>query len=72
MAKRKIIDAHTHVFPDKIASRAVANVGSYYNITMGINGSARGKNSLADTQSSSPIFGSPKSKEVPIVKDGIE
>lgn len=35
---RKIIDVHTHVFPEKIAMRAVANVGSYYSIEMGENG----------------------------------
>ena len=40
--KRKIIDVHTHVFPDKIAMRAVSNVGNYYGINMGENGTALG------------------------------
>ena len=40
--KRKIIDVHTHIFPDKIAMRAVSNVGNYYGINMGENGTALG------------------------------
>ncbi len=40
--KRKIIDVHTHVFPEKIAMRAVANVGDYYSINMGENGTLDG------------------------------
>ncbi len=40
--KRKIIDVHTHVFPDKIAMRAVANVGNYYSIKMDENGTSSG------------------------------
>lgn len=30
----KIIDAHVHIFPDKIADKAVESIGSYYNIPM--------------------------------------
>ena len=30
----KIIDAHTHIFPDKIALRASANIGAFYGIPM--------------------------------------
>jgi predicted TIM-barrel fold metal-dependent hydrolase len=30
----KIIDAHVHVFPDKIAEKAVDAIGKYYNIKM--------------------------------------
>lgn len=32
--KYKICDVHAHIFPDKIAQKAVANIGSYYNIPM--------------------------------------
>ncbi len=42
MAERKIIDVHTHVFPDKIAMKAVNNVGNYYGIEMGENGTVTG------------------------------
>lgn len=30
----KIIDMHAHIFPDKIAARAVESIGNYYNIPM--------------------------------------
>lgn len=30
----KIIDAHTHIFPDKIAVKASANIGKFYGIPM--------------------------------------
>jgi len=30
----RIIDIHTHIFPDKVAEKAVFNIGSYYNIKM--------------------------------------
>lgn len=30
----KIIDAHTHIFPDKIALRASGNIGAFYGIPM--------------------------------------
>lgn len=36
--KSKIIDAHTHIFPDKIAHRASENVGQYYGIGMECDG----------------------------------
>jgi predicted TIM-barrel fold metal-dependent hydrolase len=32
--KYQIIDMHAHIFPDKVASRAVESIGSYYNIPM--------------------------------------
>lgn len=32
--KYKICDVHAHIFPDKIAKKAVENIGSYYNIPM--------------------------------------
>lgn len=35
----KIIDTHAHVYPDKIASKAVQAVGNFYNIEMNKNGS---------------------------------
>ncbi len=31
---RQIIDCHCHIYPEKIAAKAVANIGGYYNITM--------------------------------------
>lgn len=30
----KVIDMHAHIFPDKIAERAVESIGKYYNIRM--------------------------------------
>lgn len=32
--KYKIIDVHTHIFPDKIAQKAVEAIGSYYGVKM--------------------------------------
>lgn len=32
--KYRIIDIHTHIFPDKVAEKAVLNIGNYYNISM--------------------------------------
>lgn len=39
MKKYRIIDAHTHVFPQKIARKAVDNIGRFYGIAMGGDGS---------------------------------
>lgn len=36
---RKIFDSHAHVFPDKIAQKAADNIGSFYSIPMGLDGS---------------------------------
>lgn len=33
-----IIDSHVHVFPEKIADKAVANIGNFYNLKMTGNG----------------------------------
>ena len=38
MQQQKLIDAHTHIFPDKIANRASDNVGQYYGIAMECDG----------------------------------
>lgn len=46
---RKIIDVHTHVFPDKIALRAVDNVANYYSIHMSGNGTLFGLLDGAET-----------------------
>ena len=46
---RKIIDMHAHVFPEKIASRAVSNVGTYYGIEMDGNGTVQGLFNSAET-----------------------
>ena len=35
---RRIIDFHVHIFPEKIAAKAVAATGGYYGITMDHNG----------------------------------
>ncbi|MCR4436084.1 MAG: amidohydrolase family protein [Clostridiales bacterium] len=34
MKEHKIIDIHTHIFPEKIAEKAVESIGKYYNIPM--------------------------------------
>lgn len=38
MNKKKIIDAHTHIFPHKIAEKAVKSIGEFYDIPMGFSG----------------------------------
>ena len=35
---RRIIDTHTHIFPDSVAERASNNIGTYYNMPMECNG----------------------------------
>ncbi|AUS95670.1 amidohydrolase [Clostridium thermosuccinogenes] len=37
---RKIIDVHAHVFPDKIADKAVGSIGEYYGVPMHGKGTA--------------------------------
>lgn len=34
MSRYKIIDSHAHIFPEKIADKAVASIGSFYNLPM--------------------------------------
>ena len=34
MEKERIIDAHAHIFPEKIAAKAVASIGDFYDLTM--------------------------------------
>ena len=34
MADYRIIDVHTHIFPEKIAAKAVASIGEFYNLPM--------------------------------------
>lgn len=34
-----IIDAHTHIYPDKIAAKASENIGAFYDLYMHFNGS---------------------------------
>ena len=36
----KIIDAHAHIFPQKIADRAVQSIGAFYDIPMDDGGTA--------------------------------
>ena len=42
MSEYKIIDAHTHIFPQKISQKAVDSIGKFYGLSMSYNG-------LADT-----------------------
>lgn len=37
--KYRIVDAHTHVYPDKIAQKAADSIGQFYDISMSLNGS---------------------------------
>lgn len=39
--KYKVIDAHTHIFPNKIATKAVGAIGDFYNIPMQKQGLSR-------------------------------
>ena len=34
LEKERIIDAHTHIFPMKIAAKAVASIGDFYDLAM--------------------------------------
>jgi hypothetical protein len=34
LEKYEIIDAHAHIFPEKIAEKATANVGKFYDLAM--------------------------------------
>ena len=36
----KLIDFHAHIYPEKIAQKAVESVGNFYNIPMDGNGTA--------------------------------
>jgi len=38
--KYRIIDAHCHIYPQKIAAKAVAAIGNFYNIQMGEDGTS--------------------------------
>ena len=38
----KIIDAHGHIYPDKLAAKATASIGDFYSIPMAHTGSSRG------------------------------
>ena len=47
--KYTIIDAHTHIFPEKIADKAVASIGNFYDLPMqGGNGRPRQLNELGE------------------------
>ena len=35
MPTYRIIDVHTHIFPEKIAEKAVASIGRFYGIQLG-------------------------------------
>ena len=50
-----VIDFHTHIYPEKIAAKAVANIGEFYNSPMQGNGTAEG---LLESgrRSNSPLF----------------
>lgn len=49
--KYKIIDIHTHIFPDKVAEKAVTNIGNYYNLHMS------GKGTVSDLLESGKLIG---------------
>ena len=38
MKKYKIIDSHCHIYPDKIAEKASANTGSFYELPSSLDG----------------------------------
>ena len=37
----KIIDFHAHIYPEKIASKAVESIGQFYNIEMDCEGTVK-------------------------------
>ena len=39
MKNCKIVDIHNHIYPDKIAAKAVESIGRFYNIDMAGDGS---------------------------------
>lgn len=39
---QKIINTHCHIYPSKIASKAVENIGNFYDINMSLNGTIEG------------------------------
>lgn len=48
---RRIFDIHCHVYPEKIASKASAAIGKFYDIDMNFDGSFKSlKNDLAKTE----------------------
>ena len=36
----KVIDAHCHIYPEKIAAKAVEGIGNFYGLSMSENGTA--------------------------------
>ena len=46
-----VIDVHTHIWPEKLAERAVDHVGNYYSYEM------HGKGTLADLKESAAMAG---------------
>lgn len=44
----RIFDAHTHIYPEKIALKASSTIGEFYNIRMKFDGTTRRLMSLAD------------------------
>ena len=51
----KIFDVHCHIYPDKIADKAVENIGRFYNVTMQGSGTAQ---NLLQQQQEAGIAGS--------------
>ena len=39
---RPIVDCHCHIYPEKIAARAVESIGRFYDIPMGMDGTEEG------------------------------
>ena len=43
-----IIDAHCHIYPEKIADKAVRSIGDFYSLKMGLDGTCAGLSSAHD------------------------
>lgn len=70
----EIIDSHCHIYPEKIASKAVKAIGDFYNINMERNGTAKELNSILEKNSiTAAVIHSTATKpeQVPSINDFI-
>ncbi|MDR3147227.1 MAG: amidohydrolase family protein [Treponema sp.] len=51
-----IIDFHVHIYPEKIAAKAVSNICAFYNIPMGCDGTVQGLLATAQTPGDTPAI----------------
>lgn len=51
MSRMKIIDAHAHIYPEKIAAKAVSAVGAFYGVEKSMAGAGSAEDLLAHTAS---------------------